>query len=118
MKLFAAVLFALFFANLTNAETLCPPAPHVYFYTEGGDQFDPHNGDLRGYEWEVTDFTFTIDEGLGENHEVWELVIEPINKLSEDDEIIVWPNMGGEDGNFYSPEALEELGVMSVLPRY
>jgi hypothetical protein len=118
MKIIAAVLAISTFGNVAYAETACPTAPHVYFYAEGGEQFDPQNGDLKGYEWEVTDFTFTIDEGLGENHEVWELVIEPISKLSGDDEIITWPNMGGEDGDFYSAEALEELGATSVLPRY
>jgi hypothetical protein len=118
MKLFAAVVLAITtFSNVARAETLCPPAPHVYFYS-GGVQFIPQNGDLKGHEWEVVDFIFTIDEGLGENHEVWELVIEPISKLSADDAIVIWPDMGGEDGDFYSPEALEELGAMSVLPRY
>jgi hypothetical protein len=63
----------------------------------------------------VTKTTYHIVPQLGKNFEVWDLTVKPIRKAPAE-AIIDWPQMGGEDGDFYSIEALEELGAGSYLP--
>jgi hypothetical protein len=95
--------------------TFCPPAPHVYYHTVES-VWTP--SELKGTEWNVVAYTYSHDQNLGVDYPVWDLTIEYVKILSsQDDTVIHWGLLGGDDGDMYHPDELESIAAAGGLPQ-